>query len=155
MANLMARRRAKTNRSSLGRGAAPEQRRPSLIVTDFPTEVERPSLPVTPAPIRRSSFWGEERGGASELPRADGVPDQPEWDPSAKLAELQRRQSQVLALGSMSASRTIPNRSLIGSEPTVDDVQNPEPLISFGKVDFAKGGDAGRDEDAPDMSPVS
>jgi hypothetical protein len=54
-------------------------RRPSLKLTDFPTEVERPSLPVTPAPIRRPSFWGEERDEDGNLPAADGVPQQEEW----------------------------------------------------------------------------
>ncbi|KAL9027233.1 MAG: hypothetical protein Q9196_004221, partial [Gyalolechia fulgens] len=44
----------------------PQQRKPSLILTDFPTEFERPSLPVTPAAVRRPSpsFWGEERDAA-------------------------------------------------------------------------------------------
>lgn len=56
-----------------------------LKLTDFPTEVERPSLPVTPAPIRRPSFWGDE-GQESEsndapqnVPKAEGVPAQAEW----------------------------------------------------------------------------
>ena len=57
---------------------AQEDRRPSFKLTDFPTEVERPSLPVTPAPIRRPSFWGEERD-ESQLPAADGVPKQEDW----------------------------------------------------------------------------
>jgi hypothetical protein len=54
-------------------------RRPSMKVTDFPTEIERPSLPVTPAPIRRPSFWGEERDEQGQLPAAEGVPKQEEW----------------------------------------------------------------------------
>lgn len=54
-------------------------RRPSMKLTDFPTEIERPSLPVTPAPIRRPSFWGEERDELGELPAAKGVPKQEEW----------------------------------------------------------------------------
>ncbi|RYC62688.1 hypothetical protein CHU98_g3528 [Xylaria longipes] len=53
-------------------------------LTDFPTEIERPSLPVTPAPIHRSNFWG---GGPSTshgdngplLPSAVGVPGQSDW----------------------------------------------------------------------------
>lgn len=56
-----------------------EGRRPSIKLTDFPTEVERPSLPVTPAPVRRPSFWGTERDEDGELPAADGVPSQEEW----------------------------------------------------------------------------
>jgi glycogenin glucosyltransferase len=54
-------------------------RRESLLLTDFPTAIERPSLPVTPAVMRRPSFWGEERGDTGELPAAAGVPDQTEW----------------------------------------------------------------------------
>ncbi|KAK7953338.1 glycosyl transferase family 8 [Apiospora saccharicola] len=58
-----------------------------LKLTDFPSETERPSLPVTPAPIRRPKFWG---GGGSpgvhddddeetHLPAAEGVPEQRDW----------------------------------------------------------------------------
>jgi glycogenin glucosyltransferase len=54
-------------------------RRQSMKLTDFPTELERPSLPVTPAPIRRPSFWGEERDAKGELPAAEGVPSQEDW----------------------------------------------------------------------------
>lgn len=54
-------------------------RRQSMKLTDFPTELERPSLPVTPAPIRRPSFWGEERDADGELPAAEGVPSQEDW----------------------------------------------------------------------------
>ncbi len=54
-------------------------RRASLKLTDFPTEVERPSLPVTPAPIRRPSFWGEDRDEDGDLPAAEGVPKQEDW----------------------------------------------------------------------------
>jgi hypothetical protein len=54
-------------------------RRPSMKLTDFPSEIERPSLPVTPAPIRRPSFWGEERDQLGQLPAAEGVPKQEEW----------------------------------------------------------------------------
>jgi hypothetical protein len=57
---------------------ADASRRPSMRLTDFPTEAERPSLPVTPAP-RRPSFWGEERNAAGELPPAEGVPKQQDW----------------------------------------------------------------------------
>lgn len=56
-----------------------KNRRESLILTDFPSAVDRPSLPVTPAPVRRPTFWGEERNETGELPTAEGVPDQAEW----------------------------------------------------------------------------
>lgn len=52
--------------------------RPSTKITDFPTEVERPSLPVTPAPIHRTSY-GDEASGTAALPAAEGVPSQEEW----------------------------------------------------------------------------
>lgn len=58
---------------------AVRERRESLILTDFPTAMERPSLPVTPAPRRRPTFWGDERDTAGDLPGADGVPDQQDW----------------------------------------------------------------------------
>ncbi|KAJ4359228.1 glycogenin glucosyltransferase [Ascochyta clinopodiicola] len=56
-----------------------KDRRESLILTDFPSAVERPSLPVTPAPLRRPTFWGEERDEVGQLPAAEGVPEQNEW----------------------------------------------------------------------------
>lgn len=75
-------------RSQPGAGAAGDgpppsrERRTSLKLTDFPTEIERPSLPVTPAPIRRSSYFGmDESEGQNPgvLPIAKGVPSQDEW----------------------------------------------------------------------------
>ena len=166
MANLLQKRLGKAglllNRSSLAQGVVQEGsedlavlRRPSMILTDFPTEVERPSLPVTPAPIHRPSFWGEERDAAGKLPRAEGVPEQSEWDPSAQLVELQRRQSQVLAQGPIRPSRTIPSRHLIGSEPTVGTVKDPTLLVAFGEVNFAEGRIAESNEDPSELSPVS
>ena len=65
--------------SGIEQVSSPGGRRQSMKLTDFPTELERPSLPVTPAPIRRPSFWGEERDEEGELPAADGVPSQEEW----------------------------------------------------------------------------
>lgn len=56
-----------------------KNRRESLILTDFPSAVERPSLPVTPAPQKRTMFWGEEKNVVGGLPAATGVPDQTEW----------------------------------------------------------------------------
>ena len=86
-------------------------RRPSMRLTDFPTEFERPSLPVTPVPIRRPSFWGEERDTEGELPAAEGVPSQQEWDPVKKLEELQRRVSETL-MTMPTAPTEMPRREL-------------------------------------------
>lgn len=58
--------------------ASPGGKRPSMRLTDFPTEIERPSLPVTPAPVR-PTFWGSERNEEGELPAAEGVPRQEDW----------------------------------------------------------------------------
>ncbi|CAK7270452.1 glycogenin glucosyltransferase [Sporothrix epigloea] len=77
-------------------------------VTDFPTEIERPSLPVTPAPIRRSKPWGsggpsfgaggddDEGDDEDLLPAADGVPQQADWDPSIQLQKLAKEQLELL-----------------------------------------------------------
>lgn len=107
---------------------APPQhdRRGSIKITDFPTEIERPSLPVTPAPVRRPSFWGEERDAAGELPAAEGVPEQSQWDPSERLVALQRRQSQVLEMGPQSPSKAIPDRQMLGSATFVAEEAAPE-----------------------------
>lgn len=134
----------------------PNGRRQSLKLTDFPTAVERPSLPVTPAPIRRPSFWGEERDEQGNYPVAEGVPKQEEWvrrfssypvpdfptaalspllhrtesgilvmrcqycgkqNPIAKLEELQRRQSEVLAAPSqLDEASSLPSRQMPESE---------------------------------------
>lgn len=55
------------------------QKNESLVLTDFPTEIERPSLPVTPAPIQRPVFWGDDREATIALPPAEGVPTQADW----------------------------------------------------------------------------
>jgi glycogenin glucosyltransferase len=96
------------------------QRRGSKL-TDFPTAVERPSLPVTPAPVRRPNFWGDEDEDGHQLPAAPGVPTQSDWvcehgriykprdclcdltnvyrfhkDPVARLQLLAKQQSEML-----------------------------------------------------------
>lgn len=69
---------SKTGDLSLISPPVDAERRPSMKITDFPTEWERPSLPVTPAP-RHPSFWGEEGDEEGELPAAEGVPKQQDW----------------------------------------------------------------------------
>lgn len=73
-------------RSQQDTSAGTEWRRWGSKLTDFPTAVERPSLPVTPAPIRRPKFWGGGNPGIGhededddQLPTAEGVPRQTEW----------------------------------------------------------------------------
>ncbi|KAK3308619.1 nucleotide-diphospho-sugar transferase [Chaetomium strumarium] len=105
-------------------------------VTDFPGEDERPSLPVTPAPVRRPRRWGSNgsatsSGGSAQnddeqLPAAEGVPAQSEWDPAAQLQKLAREQSEVLLQrlgdGTAQADRELPSRPLpFGS----DDARSP------------------------------
>ena len=134
----------------------PQTRRPSMKLTDFPTEIERPSLPVTPAPVRRPSFWGAERNAQGDLPGAEGVPDQNEWNPASKLEELQRRQTEVLAQGPTSPGRAIPDRELPGSasapfsevneegeERTVSRSLDANMPPSFQTLDFSGGGGKG------------
>ncbi|KAK8110903.1 glycosyltransferase family 8 protein [Apiospora kogelbergensis] len=73
-------------------------------LTDFPSEAERPSLPVTPAPMRRPKFWGgggapgthEDEDEETLLPAAEGVPEQSDWDPVAQLQKLAKQQSEML-----------------------------------------------------------
>ncbi|KAK2017879.1 family 8 glycosyl transferase [Colletotrichum eremochloae] len=103
-----------------------------LKLTDFPSVVERPSLPVTPAPIRRPKFWGGGPGAGDgdneeELPVAHGVPPQSDWDPSAQLQKLAKQQSEALLKklgggegGPEGVSREIPTRPLpFGSEGVI------------------------------------
>jgi len=116
----------------------PKERRPSMKLTDFPTEIERPSLPVTPAPVRRPSFWGQECDEAGDLPAAEGVPKQEHWNPVAKLEELQRRQSKVLGQEPPAGQlRVLPDRELPGAAEPVskgDDPYAPGPV--FEELDF-------------------
>ena len=89
-----------------------KNRRESLILTDFPTAIERPSLPVTPAPMRRSTFWGAERDQEGELPPAEGVPDQADWDPSEQLEQLRRNSLIGPNDLQLPSKRSIPDRKM-------------------------------------------
>ena len=89
-------------------------KRPSLILTDFPTEMERPSLPVTPAPINGNILWGSDQPTREMLPAAEGVPSQAAWNPHSRLEELQRQQSETFLAGP-SASRSLSSREQLPS----------------------------------------
>jgi len=125
----------------------PKERRPSVKLTDFPTEIERPSLPVTPAPVRRPSFWGEERDEAGDLPAAEGVPKQEHWNPVARLEELQRRQTKMLGQEPPTGQqRDIPDRILPGSaEPASKDDPGAVPRdgeeLDFGARNVERSGE--------------
>lgn len=125
-------------------------RRRGSKVTDFPTPVERPSLPVTPAPIRKPKFWGVDGpegsgGGAAvlsggddgdSLPTAAGVPAQRDWDPVAQLQLLAKQQSELLLQklgGGGGGDGAIPSRSLpFGSEDAKSPTYVPQtaPVLS-------------------------
>ncbi|KAI0876591.1 glycosyltransferase family 8 protein [Hypoxylon argillaceum] len=103
-------------------------RRRGSKVTDFPSEIERPSLPVTPAPIHRPSFWGGgpnvgEGNNNPLLPSAVGVPGQGDWDPKAQLQKLAKQQSEELLKrlggGDQDSSNLPPRRLPFGSEKLV------------------------------------
>lgn len=66
----------------------------SMVLTDFPSAIERPSLPVTPAPVRKA-FWGEERDSAGNLPQAEGVPNQADWVSRATRFSTDQRLTKV------------------------------------------------------------
>lgn len=134
---------------------SPPRRRESLILTDFPTELERPSLPVTPAPAaRRPSFWNSERDDAGDLPSAEGVPEQSEWDPHKQLEAL-RRSSILTAQGDLpegvgagagADATDLPRRDMVGTAapmPAVTEAKEPAPGVP----------DGGEDEDV--KAPVS
>jgi len=96
------------------------ERRESLILTDFPSEVDRPSLPVTPAPIRRNNFWAGERNNNGQLPSAEGVPEQADWNPEEKLEEL-RRGSINTPLDLKMPEKKIPSRAMPSTAPAIYD----------------------------------
>jgi glycogenin glucosyltransferase len=55
---------------------SPTGRRESLVFTGMPSMKDRPSLPVTPAPERTNTFWGEDEGPAFS---PDVLPEQVQW----------------------------------------------------------------------------
>jgi len=53
-------------------------RRESLVFTGFPELSDRPSLPVTPAPVIHHPFWAENET-KEEIEQTQGLMDQAEW----------------------------------------------------------------------------
>ncbi|KAF3016560.1 glycogenin glucosyltransferase [Neopestalotiopsis sp. 37M] len=130
-------------------------------VTDFPSAAERPSLPVTPAPIRRPKFWGggddgghgigDEEEADPLLPVAEGVPGQSEWDPVAQLQKLAKQQSEVLLQklgGAARDSDDLPPRAVpFGSEELISPtyvaqsppVLSPQPVKGSASSSIVRG----------------
>ena len=85
-----------------------EGRRRVARLTDFPSSDERPSLPVTPAPVHRPQPVSDGNTAAAEdpqlLPAAEGVPEQTQWvcshgrrwNPADCLCDLANDMSDVL-----------------------------------------------------------
>ncbi|EFQ98030.1 glycogenin-2 [Nannizzia gypsea CBS 118893] len=74
-------------------------RKSSLRQTHYPPEHDVPSPAVTPALVMRrpsTSSTADDNWENEELPAAEGVPSQAEWNPIQRLKELQRRQSRFL-----------------------------------------------------------
>jgi glycogenin glucosyltransferase len=107
-----------------------KNRRESLILTDFPSALERPSLPVTPAPRRRPTFWGEDRDGAGDLPTAEGVPDQADWvcPPSVPFSATRLTCPQC-GFSSVNTSDFQPHRESLASTATV--IATPSPSAVY------------------------
>ncbi|KAK5018220.1 glycogenin glucosyltransferase [Cryomyces antarcticus] len=144
--------------SSPTAGQSRRERRESLILTDFPTAIERPSLPVTPAPRRKQSFWGEERDEAGDLPPAEGVPNQADWDPTEKLEELRRLSLAGTGDLKLPPAKKMPKRelppssapiplALIDEHPHVPVAATPtgaEKTVAFAEPDFAAATDSAK-----------
>lgn len=103
-------------------------RKESLILTDFPSAVERPSLPVTPAPIARPTFWGEERDEQGELPPAEGVPEQQDWVcpqcgfSSVSASDFQRSRDPCASIVPVATVGTTPQDSIVTESTVVQPV---------------------------------
>jgi len=109
------------------------QRRESLILTDFPSAIERPSLPVTPAPRRRSSFF--ERDDEEDLPPADGVPNQADWNPEMQLEQLRRNSLIGPADLKLPERKRIPMRDMPPSAAPIPEEALAHPHVPLGGGD--------------------
>jgi glycogenin glucosyltransferase len=117
-----------------------KDRRESLIITDFPSAVERPSLPVTPAP--RPTFWDTSKNTA-QLPPAEGVPDQALWVcpqcgfQSATVDVFRRHEPEPLSISTITASSRAP---VAFEAPALQDASSSETTTakSLGQVSTVK-----------------
>jgi glycogenin len=59
----------------------PTGRRESLLFSGFPAQEDRPSLPVTPAPIMTAPFWADDEARTDEggTGATESLPEQAEW----------------------------------------------------------------------------
>ncbi|KAL9575901.1 MAG: hypothetical protein Q9212_007582, partial [Teloschistes hypoglaucus] len=85
-----------------------------------------------------------------DLPPAEGVPNQQDWDPLAQLAELRRRQEEILeVLARRGTERDVPKRALVRSSVALpgDEAASSS---AVGGVRETKGNSVGQaaDEDA-------
>ncbi|KAK2837020.1 hypothetical protein FQN49_006487 [Arthroderma sp. PD_2] len=108
-----------THTRSSSTGLKSPARKSNLRLTHYP-EPERPSPAVTPSLIMRRpslSSTGDDSWENEELPAAEGVPSQSEWNPVQRLKELQRRQSLFLENPIEFMPREVPKRQMPG-EPS-------------------------------------
>ncbi|KAK3629774.1 glycogenin glucosyltransferase [Elasticomyces elasticus] len=113
---------------------AVRQRRESLLVTDFPSAWERPSLPVTPAVRRRGTMWGTDVEGSvghqgfigeEGWEEAEGVPEQSEWNPDQQLEVLRR--NSLVGPGDLKLpnKRKLSSRQMPGTSATIPEEHEP------------------------------
>ncbi|POS86020.1 hypothetical protein EPUL_004145 [Erysiphe pulchra] len=76
--------------------------------SNFSTNSERQVLPVTPAPLRSSNFWSNDKY-ISQSSTAQSVPSQEEWDPKAALEHLAYHQLKVMTQDFEKASDPAPD----------------------------------------------
>ncbi|WEW55316.1 glycogenin glucosyltransferase [Emydomyces testavorans] len=77
-------------------GSGSDRKESSSRLIDFPSEIERPSLPVTPAPIQRGSYQTGDNEDTEVLQGAEGVPKQEEWNPLEQLEKLHQHHCKFL-----------------------------------------------------------
>jgi len=81
---------------------------------------------VTPAPRRRANFWGTDGRPVEDLPEAEGVPNQTEWDPATQLENL-RRNSLLATDLKLPAPRNLSNREMPPSAALIPEEDEETP----------------------------